>query len=242
MTEYIWLSGPGTRSLNNLLILTPLEEELALFLKTCTESGFRLSAERIGRLPVIVLRELGLTVAQGGAGKVQFAVQTQHLLDSGPAWDLVICAGAAGAIVEEVEIGDVVVGTRTVEHDYQNKFSVQPLPVYEAPNFVVNSLKASARLSGSKLHFGPIASGDEDIVTQERGYVLHEKTGALAAAWEGAGGAKACRFSTIPFIEIRAITDTADHNAPADFESNLAIAMGNISRLITNWLQQSALE
>lgn len=242
MAEHFWDTGQGIRSLNNLLIVAPLEKELVLFLKTCSEIGLQLSAERIGRLPVTVLPELGLTVAQGGAGKVQFAVQTQHLLDSSPTWDLVICVGAAGAIVQDVDIGDVIVGTRTVEHDYQNKFSVQPLPDYEAPEFVVNSLKASPRLPGFKVHFGPIASGDEDIVTRERGFVLHETTGALAAAWEGAGGAKACSFSMTPYIEIRAVTDTADHNAAADFESNLAVAMGNISRLITGWVQHNGLE
>jgi len=229
-------------SLNNLLILTPLKKELVLFLQTCSDSGIKLSTKQIGRLPVTVLPELDLTVAQGGAGKVQFAVQTQHLLDSGPAWSLVICAGAAGGIVPEVAIGDVIVGTKTVEHDYQNKFSFQPLPVYDAPEVVVNSLKAFPRVPGFALHFGSIASGDEDIVTKERGYLLHEETGALAAAWEGAGGAKACRFSKTPYIEIRAVTDTADHNAAADFESNLAVAMGNISHLITSWVQYGGLD
>lgn len=223
--------------MNDILVLTPLKKELILFLQALSDSGFQVASKQIGRLPVTVLPELGLTVAQGGAGKVQFAVHTQHLLDNSPAWSLVICAGAAGAIVPEVAIGDVIVGKSTVEHDYQNKFSVRPLPVYPAPEAVVNSFKALPTKPGFTLHFGTIASGDEDIVTQERSKKLHEETGAIAAAWEGAGGAKACRFSMTPFIEIRAVTDTADHNAPTDFESNLACAMGNISRLIADWIQ-----
>ena len=52
----------------------------------------------IGRLPVVQFPDLGVTLARGGLGKVQFAVQTQHLLDTCSDWDLIVCAGAAGAL------------------------------------------------------------------------------------------------------------------------------------------------
>ena len=54
-------------------------------------------------------------------------------------------------------------------------------------------------------------------------------------AWEGAGGARACAFSDVPFIELRGITDTADHNAPADFETNLHVAMDSVAALVAMW-------
>ena len=73
------------------------------------------------------------------------------------------------------------------------------------------------------------------MVETERKKVLHESTGALAVAWEGAGGAKACAFSGVPFVEIRGVTDTADHNAASDFEENLGVAMSNLATLITAW-------
>src|SRR6266478_4000180 len=41
---------------------------------------------------------------------------------------LVICAGAAGALVNGLSIGDVVVATETVEHDIRNKFGLPLLP------------------------------------------------------------------------------------------------------------------
>lgn len=68
--------------------------------------------------------------------------------------------------------------------------------------------------------------------------MLHRLTGALAVAWEGAGGARACHFSGIPFVEIRGITDRADSDAASDFEANLGSAMGNVARLITPWLDK----
>ena len=76
------------------------------------------------------------------------------------------------------------------------------------------------------------------MIETERKRALYESTGALAVAWEGAGGARACAFSGIPFIEIRGVTDTADHNAASDFEENLEVAMNNLATLITTWIGQ----
>ena len=73
------------------------------------------------------------------------------------------------------------------------------------------------------------------MVEIDRKRVLHASTGALAVAWEGAGGARACAFNRIPFVEIRGVTDTADHNAASDFEENLEVAMRNLATLITCW-------
>ena len=70
--------------------------------------------------------------------------------------------------------------------------------------------------------------------------MLHESTGALAVAWEGVGGAKACAFSRVPFVEIRGVTGTADHNAASDFEKNLEVAMSNLAMLIISWTNHVA--
>ena len=219
------------------LIITPMREELDFLLQSCTKTGFRAESAMIGRLPVVRLLDLGVTLARGGLGKVQFALQTQHLLDTCSDWDLIVCAGAAGALADEVSVGDVVVATTTVEHDYNNKFSERALPKFDGARAVIADLKSvSQSVNAFNVHFGPVASGDEDVVETERKRVLHESTGALAVAWEGAGGARACAFSHIPFVEIRGVTDTADHNAASDFEQNLEIAMSNLAILITAWV------
>jgi len=73
-------------------------------------------------------------------------------------------------------------------------------------------------------------------VTAESGRALRKTTGALVAAWEGAGGARACHFSETPFLKICGVTDTADHNAALDFEANLERALDHVAALITTWL------
>lgn len=191
----------------------------------------------VGRLPVFELPEIDLSLALGGTGKVQFAVQTQHLLDSGVIPDLVICAGAAGSLVDYLGIGDVVVASETVEHDVHERFIRKPLPRFKADRSVVESL---ARVPPTSLqfpvHFGVVASGDEDVIDEVRKSSLHQKSGGIAVAWEGAGGARACHFSGIPYVEIRGITDAADSGAPADYKLNLYAAMGNIASFITAWI------
>ena len=221
----------------NKLIITPMKEESNFLLQSCITAGFHAERATIGKLPVVRLPDIELTLARGGLGKVQFAVQTQHLLEACSDWNLVVCAGAAGALADGVSVGDVVVATTTIEHDYNNKFNERVLPKFDGAGAAIADLKSvSQSVNALGVHFGPIASGDEDVVETERKRALHESTGALAVAWEGIGGAKACAFSGVPFVEIRAVTDTADHNAASDFEQNLEIAMSNLAALITAWV------
>lgn len=223
----------------NLLIITPMREELNLLLKACTRRGFHAQRAQAGRLPIVQLPELGITLARGGVGKAQFALQTQHLLDSSAGWDVVVCAGAAGALAEGLAIGDVVVATATLEHDYNDKFTWHPRPGFRSdPAAIADLRRVAASLTGFQVHFGRVASGDEDVVDRSRKRALHQATGALAVAWEGAGGARACAFSGVPFVELRAVTDSADRRAPLDFVRHLKAAMENLAALIIAWASQ----
>ncbi len=213
-----------------------MQKERDLFLSACVARGFGAEPIAAGKLAVALVPRLRLALAIGGTGKAQFAAQTQHLLDYG-SWTLALCAGAAGALADELNVGDVVVATATVEHDFNNKFSARPLPRFDGASSALAELRGVAVPDASfRVHFGMVASGDEDIVDAERRRAVREATGALAVAWEGAGGARACKFSDAPFLEIRGITDAADHTAPKDFESNLHTAMGNLAHVVINWM------
>ena len=220
------------------LIIIPTKGEFRFFLDSCKEENLRVEDAVVGRLPVAHLPELGITVSQGGLGKVQFAVQTQHLIDAQPDLDLVICAGAAGALADGLSVGDIVVATETVEHDIHNRFGPPLLPKFKGAETVIAGLRSmSPVFTDFHVHFGPIASGDEDVIDTERKKEIHKLTGGLAVAWEGAGGARACQFSDMPFVEIRGISDSADSDAASDFEANLPGVMRNVAALITNWVR-----
>ena len=61
---------------------------------------------------------------------------------------------------------------------------------------------------------------------------LRHATGALAVAWEGAGGARAARFSGVPFLEVRGISDLADDQAVQGWEQNIPAAMKNVATVL----------
>lgn len=221
--------------------VAPMLEELEAIRDDLVAAGHDQRAKTIGRLPVTQFPDLGLTLAVGGTGKAQFGVQLQHLLDAGSGWDLVICTGAAGGLADGLRVGDVVVGTRTVEHDYINRFNDSPVPSFEGDPTALQSLRGMpAAVEGHEVHFGVIASGDEDIVEPNRRMQVRERTQALVVAWEGAGGARACRFSEVPYLEMRGVTDDADESAPDDFKTNLQMAMSSVAEILAQWLSSKA--
>ena len=226
-------------STHSLLILIPQQEEIAPFLEGCRALGCTLESVSIGRLSGVAVQPIGALVAVGGNGKAQFALQTQHLIDGCGAAAAVLCVGAAGRLSDELKVGDVVVGTCTVEHDYRDRFTHRPAPCHRSDDSLVGRFRrvVEERAFPFAVRFGPIASGDEDIIDRRRAAELRAQTDALCVAWEGSGGARAAAFNGLPFAEIRGITDGADADAAASFRENLPVAMPNISRLVVSWAE-----
>ena len=56
-------------------------------------------------------------------------------------------------------------------------------------------------------------------------------TGAIAVAWEGAGAARACEFSNVPFLEVRGMSDSANES-PEAFFGNIPTAMRNVAQIL----------
>jgi adenosylhomocysteine nucleosidase len=217
-------------------ILTPLQEELAILVAELEQFGLQKREFRLNSLDIFEFSEIDLLVAHGGHGKTQFGIQAQYLLCQVPQIQLLICAGVAGALSKSLNVGDVVVATETVEHDYNLKFVNRPLPRFAGDHQIIKILQnlPQTHLAFS-IHFGAVASGDEDIVDTARGQELVNLTDCIAVAWEGAGGARACKFSQKYYIEMRGVTDTANHQAVADFEANLVTAMHNLAQIIVRW-------
>lgn len=219
--------------MDQTLILNPLPIENEAFLVRLRELGHELKTSQIGSIRVVEVEKLGWKVAVGGHGKTQFAIQTQYLLDRCRGVSDVICAGAAGGISPDVSTFDVVVGEKTIEHDYRLRFVRKPDPIFLGDDKIIAKIK-NFQPANFKIYFGAIASGDEDIVDASRASELQKQTGALAVAWEGAGGARACKFNQIPFLELRGITDDADGAVASDFAVNVELAMKNVCDVLLN--------
>ena len=219
------------------LIITPIKEELELLSKYLMQEDYMANNKVIGRLPTIEFPELDLILAQGGLGKTQFGLQTQHLLDNCTSVNAVICAGAAGALANYLQIGDIVIASETVEHDCIYRFVNRSALRFPGDKHLIGQFgKLKKESTKFVINIGVMASGDEDIVERSRAEEISTQTGAIAVAWEGAGGARACKFSEVSYLELRGITDTANHEASNVFDKNLVQVMDNIGWMIKVWL------
>ena len=75
------------------------------------------------------------------------------------------------------------------------------------------------------------------LFATRRAQAVRDQTGAACVAWEGSGAARAALFNGIGSLDIRAVTDAADKEAPQRFDANLPIAMANLASLLRLWLE-----
>ncbi|MBL7670679.1 MAG: 5'-methylthioadenosine/S-adenosylhomocysteine nucleosidase [Bdellovibrionaceae bacterium] len=246
--------------MSQLLILCPLPIEMKHLIKSFVKRSWyfeatgnltsqnskggpskKLASKReTSRISLYYSAVPSVTIGVGGHGKVQFGVQTQYLLGHLQDVSAVICLGAGGGLSENIKIGDIVISEKTIEHDYKQRFnSGGHLPEYFGHSELLAQAKRACGFSRDldfDIHFGDVASGDEDIVDQERAGELYQKTKALAVAWEGIGGARACAFNSVPYLEVRAITDNARSTVRESFIQNLPICMDNAAVFIQRLL------
>ncbi|MBY0314956.1 MAG: 5'-methylthioadenosine/S-adenosylhomocysteine nucleosidase [Bdellovibrionales bacterium] len=222
------------------IALTPLRieyDELALALRT----SFSSEETQLGKLPATFFKELGLCLSIGGHGKTQFALQTQYAIDHFPQKiSAVLCCGGAGSLSDATDVGDIIGATRTIEHDFKLRFIQKPSPEFPGASFLLDKLQ-SMSYAGFRIHLGAIASGDEDIISRERRDELAQSSGCIAVGWEGAGGARACAFNQIPFVELRGITDSATSSANTDFRKNIKVISHNLSVVLAQLVSTPSL-
>ena len=217
-----------------IAVITPIPEEFQGVIRAFDQRWDSHATREVGKIQVCEYRGGEVIVAQGGLGKVQYAVTTQHLLDNYADLSLVVCAGVSGSLTRATSVGDVVKGTATVEHDFNSKSPDARLPRFDGSARHIAALRQQANSGNTSfcVHFGPIASGDEGVTDPLRASELCSRTDALAVAWEGAGGARAAAFSGVPFLEIRGISDMADQDATSTWMANLPGAIQNVALVV----------
>ncbi len=218
----------------SMLVVAPITAEFEALAGAFDERWGRSVLRDTGRVVGREYSAADVVLAEGGFGKVQYGVTTQHLLDHLADVGLVVCAGIAGGLSEEVRVGDVVVATATVEHDFYSEV------LRRVPPRIDGSREHLARLAGTvgeadapfRVHFAPIASGDEGISEGDRKEDIRARTDALAVAFEGAGGARAALFSDVPYLEVRGISDMAEGDILTELEANLPDVMANVATIV----------
>lgn len=216
-----------------ILILCPLKKELTFLIKFFESHKLKVESLDLEGKKAFQLIGANVFFAVSGIGKAQTAVQATWFIQSLKIKRAILC-GSAGALHSGVKPGDVIFSTKTIEHDFKSTFARGECPVFNSPTTWSEEIVA---MNMDELKQGLVASGDEDIVDKLRASELHQKTNADVVAWEGAGFHRACRFLNVEGLELRTVTDNADHNTIQDFEKNLEQGMFKLGYVIKSILK-----
>lgn len=183
-------------------------------------------------------------LALAGVGKVSAAMTATLLIERFGVQRMVF-TGVAGAVAEHVNVGDIVVGSQTMQHD----MDARPLfPRYEIPYTGVTTQAADESLltmilealdaeysrvttkNPIKTHSGLIISGDRFVSSKEEVMRLRQELPhALCVEMEGAAVAQVCHAYGLPYVAVRSISDKADDNAHVDFPQFVRDVAGPIA-------------
>ena len=213
------------------VILGALEEEISAFI--CKLSGFHTSEWKGRTLYEGLISDEKCVVTWTGVGKVYAAMTVQHMIDTYSP-DLLFFIGIAGAVTEDLKIGDMVVAEDCVFYDMditEYGFAPGELPSphnRESVRFfpMTKSLVEKARRfnnEGFATVIGRICTGDSYIT--EKLKIENRRTAdficdleCCAVEMEGASAAQVCNENNIPFLLVRIISDTPDGKRALSFK------------------------
>ena len=162
----------------------------------------------------------------GGVGKVKAAACTQYLIDRF-SLDALICTGVAGAVNPRLQTGDVVISEKTLQHDFdpgdpELLKKLRKRWVQADAGLVKLALHAAKELNlADRCRPGKVLTGDQAIVSQERRQWLWQTFRGDCVDMESAAVTQVCQMNGVPWVIVRAISDSAEEDSIAEFRSNL---------------------
>ncbi|RGB60924.1 5'-methylthioadenosine/adenosylhomocysteine nucleosidase [Lactococcus petauri] len=218
-------------------IICAMEEELRTLVENLdnaskiTRHGCVFHTGSIGRHEVVLV--------QSGIGKVMSAMAVTLLVEVFSV-DGIINTGSAGAVNHELKIGDVVVADKLAYHDVDvtafgyafGQMAQQPL-YFESSKYFVSELKKAIE----NPVVGLITSSDSFISSDGRiAEIKKHFPDVLAVEMEGASIAQAATALKKPFVIIRAMSDTASHDANVKFDEFIIEAGRKSAQTLMNFL------
>ena len=189
------------------------------------------------------LGDKDVVVVKCGVGKVNAGICAQVLADHFGCTHL-INTGIAGSLdASRLDIGDLVVSTDCVEHDFTvGALGYAPglIPGRERVEFVADTALREAALAAAALIApevralpGRVASGDQFISAEGDRRRIQETFGALCCEMEGAAIAQAAEANSVPFVVVRAISDKPGTEGQAlDYDAFERAAAERCARIV----------
>ena len=221
-------------------IIGAMEEEVAILKEKMSEvtvlekAGMEFFRGILGGQQVVIVRS--------GIGKVNAGICTQILADVFQV-NAVINTGIAGSLKAEINIGDIVLSTDTMQHDVDARefgYEIGQVPRMDTKIFPADktlraiALKVCHQVNPEIQVFeGRVASGDQFIASKEAKEKIVTNFHAFCAEMEGAAIAHAAYLNKVSCVIIRAISDKADNSAVMDYPEFEKRAIRQNVRLVT---------
>lgn len=202
-------------------IIGPSDEEIAVLIQRTRAVTVTERASLKFHAGLLENTEVVMVIC--GVGKVNACIATQVLIDQFAVTHIVL-TGAAGALNERLNCGDIVVSSQVAHHDVAPEILTEYHPwmksIYiDADRFLVEACMRAADstyLTG-KVYEGIIVTGEAFITSSDKHKEL-AACGALCVDMESASVAQTCYVNRIPFVVIRAVSDHADKDSRESFE------------------------
>jgi adenosylhomocysteine nucleosidase len=204
-------------------LIGAMDEEIKLLLAGMEDS------EEITKAGIRFVRGFfhgkSVVVCKSGVGKVNAAMTTQILIDQFGA-SKVLFTGVAGALHPDLDIGDIVISTKCIQHDMdvsalgyaRGIIPYQEISIFPADEQLVTlAEKACREISIGKYLLGIVLSGDQFIANRDIVALLHNEMGGACVEMEGAAVAQVCFMNNIAFVIIRSMSDKADGSAHMNY-------------------------
>lgn len=208
-----------------IAILGAMVEEIEPLLETFSEH--KMTEYGANKYYEASYKGMDLVIAYSKIGKVHAALTASTMVEKFGCEKLLF-SGVAGAINPELKIGDLIIASKLCQHDLDITAFGHPYGyVPEGKQFVESdaALNEAAKKAAAVLNLtlleGVIATGDQFVASSERKNWIQETFKADALEMEGASVAVVCDNLNVPFMILRAISDSADMDAGFDFESFL---------------------
>ena len=176
----------------------------------------------------------------------QYGIKEQIMIDNFEI-DAIINVGSAGATNEQLNIGDIVIGKKLIQHDFDitafghPKGYISNVGEYvESDERLIKKIEkaiSDIKENDFKIKIGTIVSGDifcTEIKMKEK---VRTKFNADAIEMEGAAIAQVCKLDKVPFIIIRSISDSPNGNNNITFDQFLEKASKRCAEIIKKYLQ-----
>ena len=236
--------GPAAAEIAPIGIIGAMDEEVASLKEAADITETREIAAMtfcrgaLGDRPVVIV--------QCGMGKVNAGI-CAHTLIREFGCDRIINTGVAGSLDNRLDIGDIVVSTEAVQHDFDVSFlgfdkgeiPYTGLVAFPADEALRAAAAEAVRQTAPEVHVmeGRVCSGDQFISSKGKKQLIVEEFEAIACEMEGAAIAQVCYVNKLPFCVLRAISDSADAGAKMDYPAFVELAASNSAKVIKRFLK-----